>query len=121
VIRFLENYLYVVVVKAENLTICDHSNETTDPYVKVSLIGTSLSKKTKVIKNSLNPKFDEKFAFHLPRGTTVTEHTLKVSVKNHTGLLSQEKVYIGALGINLSTVPNITDPSKPHTCWYPLE
>lgn len=43
--------------------ICDEDNATSDPYVKVSLPEIKMTKKTKVVKKSLNPNFDELLVF----------------------------------------------------------
>ena len=45
--------------KNRNLIVCDEDNSTSDPYVKVSLPEIKMTKKTKVVKKSLNPTFDE--------------------------------------------------------------
>ena len=43
-----------------NLIVCDENNRTSDPYVKVSIQGQTLSQKTKVVKKSLNPIFEQR-------------------------------------------------------------
>lgn len=116
-IRCLQDTLLVLVVKAENLIICDEDHQTSDPYVKVTVIGENLSKKTKVVKKCLNPTFDQRLSFSLNEADP-KKCQLKVSVKNHTGFLSTERVRMGAICINLAS---LSDLSLPNTQWYALE
>jgi len=123
-VRWHHGVISVLVVRAENLIVCDEDNSTSDPYVKVSLPEIKMTKKTKVVKKSLNPTFDELLRFHInsnfnSRHMSNTDNfSLKVSVKNHTGFLSKEKTKMGSVGILLNS---FHDLSTPHTQWYALE
>jgi len=47
--------------QCRNLIACDEDDDTSDPYVRVYLNSDKRNrKKTKVVKNELNPVFDEK-------------------------------------------------------------
>lgn len=64
--------LTVVVIKGRNLRIVDDSRTSSDPYVKVSLLqgGKRLKKKkTSVLRNTVNPVFNEAFTFDVNRDT----------------------------------------------------
>lgn len=118
-IRCQQKCLSVLVVKAENLIICDEDNETSDPYVKITVIDEGMTKKTKHVNKSLNPCFDHLLQFNLSNRSTVPEKCkLKISVKNHKGFMSSEKAYMGTVGIDLQSIPDLT---VPHTRWYALE
>jgi len=113
-IRVVKRNLVVFVHKAENLIVCDENNRTSDPYVKVSIQGQTLSQKTKVVKKSLNPIFEQRLSFQI---SDASSSKLKVSVKNSTGFLSSEKKQMGSVAINLSTLTNL---STPQTSWFAL-
>jgi len=123
-IRWNHGTISVLVVKAENLIICDEDNSTSDPYVKVSMPELKMTKKTKVVKKSLNPNFDELLRFDINSGfssrrlSNTDNISLKISVKNHAGFLSKEKTRMGSVGILLNS---FHDFSIPHTRWYALE
>nr|CAB3243811.1 extended synaptotagmin-2 [Phallusia mammillata] len=111
--RYHNNKLVVVVVRAENLIVCDVDNETSDPYVRIYLNNDKgKRKKTRVIKNNLDPVYDQKLEFDAPL-RELTHGKLNVTVKNQTGFLSSEKVLMGQVTIDLSA----TDLNQPTTQW----
>ncbi|XP_076824018.1 extended synaptotagmin-2-like isoform X4 [Clavelina lepadiformis] len=115
-IRHSKNSLVVLVVKAENLIVCDEDNNTSDPYVRVYIVPDKKNRlKTKVIKNNLNPVFDQRLEFDIS-AREVTRKKLHVTVKNQTGFLSSEKVLMGQATIDLSEL----DLNQPTTQWYTL-
>jgi hypothetical protein len=114
-----KSQLVVVVHQCRNLIPCDASDNLADPYVRLFLLPDQSSKKckTEVIKNNLNPVFDEQFEWSVSR-TDVVKRTLEVSVKNHVGFsLKKDRVNMGQLRIDLSS---FNDISTAITDWYDL-
>jgi Ca2+-dependent lipid-binding protein len=104
------------VHKCVDLIPCDDENNS-DPYVRIYLLpGHKDKRKTQVVKNNLNPIFDETFDWSLPwkdlEGTS-----LEVKVKNSTGVFSSEKKEIGQVNIDLGQL----DLTKSITEWYTLQ
>ncbi|MFH4979211.1 hypothetical protein AB6A40_005920 [Gnathostoma spinigerum] len=63
---FSANKLDVTVVEGKNLPAMDR-NGMSDPYVKVALLPEGKQRfETKIKRKSLNPHFDETFAFNIP-------------------------------------------------------
>ncbi|XP_077993095.1 extended synaptotagmin-2-A-like isoform X2 [Glandiceps talaboti] len=111
------NKLIVVIHKAENLPPLN-SDKTSDPYVRMYLLpdkSKSGRKKTRVIKEKLNPVYDETFEF-LCSHEDVQQRVIDLSVKNSVGVFSQSKNFIGQAFIHLSDL----DLSKATTAWYTL-
>ncbi|CAH8516209.1 unnamed protein product [Schistosoma turkestanicum] len=115
------NYLEVTVHECQHLSGVDKDG-LSDPYVKLYLMDlhdnlVSDSKKTKTVKDNLDPKYEENFQFpievdHLP--LTV----LKLDVKNHVGRFTRsgKTHFIGTLSINLIDSAD----GKAETKWYDL-
>lgn len=64
--------LTVNVVKGRNLRVFDDTRNSSDPYVKISLLhnGKKLKKrKTTVLRNTVNPVFNEAFSFNVGKDT----------------------------------------------------
>lgn len=64
--------LTVVLVKARNLKIVDMSRNSSDPYVKMTLIhkGKKIKRrKSGVYRNTTSPVFNEAFTFDIPKDT----------------------------------------------------
>lgn len=62
--------LTVVVIKARHLRVVDDTRNSSDPFVKVSLVHNNKrlkKKKTTVIRNNANPVFNEAFTFDAGR------------------------------------------------------
>uniref|UniRef100_F6Q8X5 C2 domain-containing protein n=1 Tax=Ciona intestinalis TaxID=7719 RepID=F6Q8X5_CIOIN len=116
-IRYYNKHLVVVVLRAANLIVCDDDEKTSDPYVRVYILPDKRSrKKTKVIKNNLNPVWDQRLEFDVSK-SEVMHKKLHVSVKNQTGFLSSEKVLMGQVIVDLSKL----DLHQPTTEWYNLQ
>lgn len=67
----------------------EEDGELPDPYVKLYLLpdrSKDSKRKTDVIKDDCNPKYDERFEYPIPPNE-LTQRTLEVSVINKKGLL----------------------------------
>lgn len=67
--------LTVVLIKARNLKVVDMSRNSSDPYVKLSLIqnGKKIKKrKSGVYRNTICPVFNEALTFDIPKDTLKT-------------------------------------------------
>ncbi|KAL5112970.1 Extended synaptotagmin-2 [Taenia crassiceps] len=92
--------LEVTVDRAENILGVDKDG-LSDPYVKLSVIDSfghtiGESKKTKAVKNDLNPFFEQSFEFSV-KSEVLENCKLCVDVKNHVGPL-QRSTQIRNLG-----------------------
>ncbi|KAH9583465.1 Kinesin- protein 11 [Schistosoma haematobium] len=117
----LSNYLEVTVHECQHLSGVDKDG-LSDPYVKLYLMDlhdnvVSDSKKTKTVKDNLDPKYEENFQFpieadHLP--LTI----LRLDIKNHVGRFTRsgKTHFIGTLSINL--IDSVD--GKADTKWYDL-
>jgi len=104
------------VHKCVDLIPCDDENNS-DPYVRIYLMpGEKEKRKTQVIKNNLNPIFDETFDWSIP-WKDLESSSLEVIVKNSTGVFSKEKKEIGQINIELGHL----DLTKSITEWYTLQ
>lgn len=92
-----------------------------DPYARVYLVPDdkpSYKRKTRLIKDNVNPVWQETFDYPMPMARALTK-TLIVNLKDERGLFErQENVFLGEVVINLKDVPNLTSP---HTKWYYLQ
>jgi len=62
---FEKTALIVTVNKCSNLPAKDSANNTSDPYVKLQLLPEKQHKvKTRVLRRTLNPEYDEDFTFY---------------------------------------------------------
>lgn len=62
--------LTVNVIKARNLRVVDDSRNSSDPFVKISLVYNNKrlkKKKTTVFRNTINPVFNEAFTFDVAK------------------------------------------------------
>uniref|UniRef100_A0A336K0W5 CSON011185 protein n=1 Tax=Culicoides sonorensis TaxID=179676 RepID=A0A336K0W5_CULSO len=62
--------LTVVIIKARNLRVVDDTRNSSDPFVKVSLVHNNKrlkKKKTTVFRNTVNPVFNEAFSFDVSK------------------------------------------------------
>jgi len=85
-----------------------------DPYVKVYLMPGRKKKKTDVVKDSGNPRFDEEFDFDV-EFKNLQEHSLKFKVVDKKRLFAKSPV-LGSVEISLDhpgLVEGVAD-------WYPL-
>lgn len=109
--------LVVVVHKCLNLLPCDSDN-LADPYVKMYLLpdkSSSGKRKTQVIKNNLNPVFDETFEFSLKQ-EEIADRDLELTIRNDTKFFSSNIKVMGVVTIDLSKM----DISKAATEWFDL-
>ncbi|XP_069186648.1 extended synaptotagmin-2-B isoform X2 [Procambarus clarkii] len=80
--------LVIVVHQISNLPV-EEDGELPDPYVKLYLLpdrSKDSKRKTDVIKDSCNPKYDERFEYSIPPNE-LTRRTLEVNIINKKGLL----------------------------------
>ncbi|CAF3696841.1 unnamed protein product, partial [Didymodactylos carnosus] len=112
--------LIVRVHEAKDLINTDR-NSLSDPYVRILLLPDKRKKtkrRTKVIKDSLQPVWDEAFEYDL----TLEEARMKtvdLTVKNDRSLFSTEKVFMGQALITLGNL-NLDDENLIDQ-WYTLE
>ncbi|XP_033732224.1 extended synaptotagmin-1-like isoform X3 [Pecten maximus] len=105
--------LVVVIHKCLNLIACD-DDDLADPYVKMYLLPDKSTKhKTKIVKNNLNPVFDETFEFEVSPGE-VKEKRLDITIRNDTSVFSGNKKTMGTMEIDLSNL----DLTKTTTEWF---
>ncbi|CAL1546958.1 unnamed protein product [Lymnaea stagnalis] len=111
--------LIIVVHKCSNLKPAPgDSKNMADPYVKLYLLpdkSSSAKKRTKVIKDNLNPVFDETFEYPVSQ-QEIVKRTLEVTVKNEVGIFSSSETMMGKILLDLSTM----DVSKAITEWFDL-
>ncbi|XP_047484093.1 LOW QUALITY PROTEIN: extended synaptotagmin-1-like [Penaeus chinensis] len=111
------NNLIIVVHQIENLPK-EEDGELPDPYVKLYLLpdrSKDSKRKTDVIKDDCNPKYDERFEYPIPPNE-LTQRTLEVSVINKKGLLFlQRSPKMGQVRLDCG----LLDSSK-MTQWYDL-
>ncbi|ESN94048.1 hypothetical protein HELRODRAFT_193817 [Helobdella robusta] len=113
------NKLVLVVHQCKNLIPCDKDN-LADPYVRMYLLPdrtADTKRKTKLVKNTLNPTFDETFEWDLG----VMEfpfRTLEVAVKNDVGVFSKSRTDMGVVAVELAKLGNL---SSALTQWFDLE
>ncbi|XP_063611607.1 extended synaptotagmin-2-B-like isoform X3 [Penaeus indicus] len=111
------NNLIIVVHQIENLPK-EEDGELPDPYVKLYLLpdrSKDSKRKTDVIKDDCNPKYDERFEYPIPPNE-LTQRTLEVNVINKKGLLFlQRSPKMGQVRLDCG----LLDASK-MTQWYDL-
>ncbi|KAL5010091.1 hypothetical protein ScPMuIL_012396 [Solemya velum] len=112
--------LIVVIHKCMNLCAAKgDSAHMADPYIRLYLLpdrSSSSKRKTHVIKDNLNPVFDETFEFAVSPGELSTR-SLEITVKNETGMFSSSQKVLGVLLIELDNL----DISKAITEWFDLQ
>ncbi|KAH9498203.1 Extended synaptotagmin-2 [Bulinus truncatus] len=111
--------LILVVHKCSNLKPAQgDAKNLADPYVKIYLLpdkSSASKKRTKVIKDNLNPVFDETFEYSVSL-QEVSKRTLEITVKNEVGMFSSSETMIGKVLLDLSSL----DFSKAITEWFDL-
>ncbi|XP_022102005.1 ras GTPase-activating protein 3-like isoform X1 [Acanthaster planci] len=116
--------LTVRVLEGNGLTIIHNQ---CDPYATVTF--RNETKRTKIRRKTVDPRFDESFTFELPKATGAAEsktnscsedetgkHDLKIAMWNSTSL--GEGVFIGEVRLTLGTI-NLS--SGVHKAWYFLK
>jgi len=85
---FDKNALIVTVNKCENLPAKDSAAKSSDPYVKLQLLPEKQHKvKTRVMRRTLNPVYDEDFTFygvHFNQLPTLTLHFVVLSFDRYS-------------------------------------
>ncbi|KAH7442809.1 hypothetical protein KP509_02G003400 [Ceratopteris richardii] len=106
-------YLYVKVVKARNLAAKDITGSS-DPYVLVKV--GNLSAKTRVIDKSLNPEWNQVFAFGKDK---FQAPLVELTIKDKDTLKDD---FIGFFAFEIAEVPTRVPPDSPLAPqWYRLE
>lgn len=85
--------LTVVVIKARNLRVVDDTRNSSDPFVKVSLVNNNKrlkKKKTSVLRNNTNPVFNEAFTFDV--GREMLKNSLIEFLVLHDSLLGSNEL-----------------------------
>ncbi|CAB4022584.1 extended synaptotagmin-2-like isoform X2, partial [Paramuricea clavata] len=112
-----DNKLIVVVHSARGLQPCD-SDGLADPYVRMYLLpekSKSARRKTDVVKNSLEPKFNETLDWAVDRNE-IPKRSLEVIVKNDVSFFSRAKTTMGKTVVEMSSL----DLEKSEPKWYPI-
>jgi len=110
--------LVVVVHECEGLIPCDKDN-LADPYVRIYVLPDSMKstkKKTKMIKNSLAPVFDETFEWTMTLADA-SSRALDISVKNDVTLFSKSRADMGSVIVDLSRIGDLLQAT---TAWFDL-
>lgn len=97
--------LKVAVIRGTNLVATDLLNSTSDPYVMVSLGKQTV--KTRTVKRSLNPEWDDELTVGVPSPTV----QLKVEVMDKDRFSKDE--FLGGTKVDLE--PFVTIARKYHT------
>jgi Ca2+-dependent lipid-binding protein len=90
-----------------------------DPYARFYLLPDRkkrTKRKTKIVKDSLTPHWDEEFDFDMSLHDAKLK-TLELTVKNDKNFFSREKTFMGQCLIELEA---INDLEVGHTEWYSL-
>ncbi|KAJ7292300.1 hypothetical protein O6H91_10G051900 [Diphasiastrum complanatum] len=108
-------YLFVRVVKAKGLAAKD-ANGSSDPYVKMKL-GEGKPAQTTIIQNSLNPEWNQTFAFGKDK---IQGPTLEITVWDKDK--GNRDDFLGSVTFELSEIPTRVPPDSPLApTWYRLE
>ncbi|ETN85837.1 C2 domain protein, partial [Necator americanus] len=98
---FSQNKLAVTILEAHGLPAMDR-NGMSDPYVKICILPERKQKyETKIIRNSLNPVYNETFLFSLPFNELQSK-TLMLTVYDYDRLSKDDKM--GQLSIPLESI-----------------
>lgn len=110
--------LIVVVHKIMNIPLKDPSN-IPDPYVKLYLLperARDTKRKTQVVKDNINPVFDETFEYVISQGEIglkqleVTACTQKQLIYSNSNILGQVIIDLGKLNL-----------TQPYNSWFDLQ
>ncbi|KAK6182627.1 hypothetical protein SNE40_010269 [Patella caerulea] len=110
-----KNKLIIIVHKCSNLQALD-SNNLSDPYVRVYLMPEKVKRKTAVVKDNLNPVYDDTFEFPVSP-SEVSGKLVELAVKNQVGVFSSGQKMMGVTSIDLANM-NI---NKALTKWFDLQ
>ena len=117
-IQYVDAKLVVKVIGAVNLINTD-KDSLSDAYARLILLPDRKKKskrKTKIVKDSLEPKWDERFEFEMELSEACTK-TIDLVVKNDRPLFSRETTFMGQCLVSLDMIESI---QLGHTGWYKL-
>lgn len=104
---FEKTALIVTINKCSNLPAKDSTNKTSDPYVKLQLLPEKQHKvKTRVVRRTLHPVYDEDFTFygvHFNQLQILTLHFVVLSFDRYSRDDVVGEVMVELAGIDLST------------------
>jgi Ca2+-dependent lipid-binding protein len=107
---FEKNALVVTVNKCTNLPAKDNANKSSDPYVKLQLLPEKQHKvKTRVLRRTLNPVYDEDFTFygvHFNQLPILTLHFVVLSFDRYSRDDVVGEVMVELEGLDLSNTDN---------------
>ncbi|EDV24514.1 Synaptotagmin-1 [Trichoplax sp. H2] len=112
-----QSAVLVKIIRARDLAIKDISAGTSDPYFKVDLIpdrNKEGAKKTRTVKKSLNPIYNEVIAFNVPPEQL---HETRLRLMAYDWDLLGKDDFMGECIINLSEL----DFDQMGNGWYPLQ
>jgi hypothetical protein len=116
----LRSRLSITIHEARHLKNLDKSG-VSDPYARVYLLPDdkpSNKRKTKIIKNNLNPIWQETFDYPISFSQALKKYLI-VNLKDERGLFErQDSVFMGEVVLNLESLPSIT---QPYTRWFFLQ
>ncbi len=115
----ITNKLFLKVNQARSLINTD-KDSLSDPYVRVQVLPdrkNRTKRKTKVIKDSLTPIWDEPFEFEMAQ-EEARQRTIDLVVKNSKSIFSREKTFMGECLIELE---HLIDFEDGYTSWYKLK
>lgn len=120
----LRSRLSITVHQAQNLKNVEKNakkNDLSDPYVRIYLVPDEkkrFKRKTKVVKNNLNPKWDETFDYKLSFEQSVVKDLIVSLKDDKKGLFSkQETRMLGEVRLRLAEI----GIKKPFTRWFFLQ
>lgn len=107
---FEKNALVVTVNKCTNLPAKDNANKSSDPYVKLQLLPEKQHKvKTRVLRRTCNPVYDEDFTFygvHFNQLPILTLHFVVLSFDRYSRDDVVGEVMVELEGLDLSNTDN---------------
>jgi hypothetical protein len=122
-LQYVDSKLVVKVLEGKHLINTDSSsaNDKSDAYARVLLLPDRkkrTKRRTKVVKNSQEPKWDEQFEYNDLSLDDVKARTLDILIKNDHFIISREKTFMGKCMIPLDQV---VDLENGNTNWYKLQ
>lgn len=116
----LRNRLSITCHQAQNLKNVEKKG-TSDPYCRIYLVPDdkkAFKRKTKVVKDNLNPKWEETFDYKLSLRESLSKDLIISLKDDKKGLFSkQETRMLGEVRVRLADL----DIRRPYTRWYFLQ
>lgn len=120
----LRNRLSITIHQAQNLKNVEKNekkNDLSDPYVRIYLVPDekkTFKRKTKVVKNNLNPKWEETFDYKLTYEQSLGKDLIVSLKDDKKGLFSkQETRMLGEVRLRLADL----GIKRPYTRWFFLQ